>query len=239
MFFIAASINADAQYQFESYPGVKLKSYYNWKTYDSEKKVDNTSTVSGFFGNGDEITIQLTSFKEHWWKNSSIRIFQNKKQIGLLNENVAFNPTALDSLRVGDLNNDGLQDVKIVYSYMSNGLGLNCRVIYLLQKPDFSFAEISFEDMMDYGKERRERDFDNDGNFEIITMDLQGYKSHNYWVFNLYNIVDYKLINANHKGNYPIMVPFLFKETFDITKNLTREKMKDFARTLPRDYIAK
>lgn len=236
LFLLSVCWNTFAQYPFEKYPALRLKSYYNWKVSDGEKIVDNTSTIPDFFANGDELTIQLTSDKSNWSENSRIRIFQNKKLISNFSEDIAFNPTALDSLRIGDFNNDGLQDIKIVYPYMSNGLGLSCRVIYLLQKPDHSFGRISFDDMMDFGNDRRERDFDNDWKYEVITMGLKSYKGHSYWMFNLYDIAGYKIVNVNRKADYPIMIQFLNKETFEITKNLTRQKMKAFAMKHPQSY---
>jgi len=236
--FICVFQNASAQYPFEKYPQLKLAAYDNWKTSDKKDRIHSTSTISNFFSNGDEITIKLTSYKKNWEKNSSIQIFENKKQLIQMHEEIAFNPTALDSVRIGDVNNDGLKDVKLVFSHMTNGLGLGCRVIYLLQKPNLTFTKLSFNDMMDYRKDRRERDFDGDGNYEIITMNLRGYNGHNYWIFNLYNILNYKLVNVNHKDNYPIMIQFLNKENFEITKNLSREKMKIFTATIPEDYSA-
>ena len=240
MFFIMFPLICKGQYEFEKYPKLEYQSFFNWKTYENESKVDNTSTIPNFFPNGDEITIQLTSFKEHWFENSSIRIFRNKNQIIHVSENMGFPPIGLDSVRVADINGDGLKDLKLICPYMGNGLAsLNVRVIYLIQKPNNGFTKISFDDKMDFRSDRRERDFDGDGKYEIITMQVRGFEKHNYWVFNLYNLVDNKLVNANEKGNYPIMVQLLNKETFQITKNLSREKMKSFEAKLPEKYDLK
>ena len=58
---------------------------------------------------------------------------------------------------------------------------------------------------MEY-KNKLERDFDGDGNYEIIVQSFQSYGYHNYFLFNLYNYKDGQLVNVNNKTNYPIMV---------------------------------
>jgi len=227
------------QFPFEKYPAIKYKSYSDWKTYDkTEKKVHSTLTIPKFFDNGDTLTIQLTSFTDHWWDNSIIRIFRNKIETQKIFENMAFSPVGLDTLRLADLNGDGLQDIKIISAYMGNGTAaLNVRVIYLFQQPDNSFKKISFADKM--SNNRQERDFDGDGNFEIVTMSLIGHEDHSYWLFNLFNYKDGALLNVNIKDNYPIMVQFLYRDNYTITNKISREKMKTFTLTLPDEYDKK
>jgi hypothetical protein len=92
--------------------------------------------------------------------------------------------------------------------------------------------------MMDENR-RPERDLDGDHNFEIITMKLTYYGDHSYWLFNLFDFDSDRLINVNNKDNYPIMTQFLFRENFEITNKISREKMKEFALTLPDNYDRK
>lgn len=232
---------AKGQFPFEKYPAIKYKSYNDWKTYDKtekEKSVHSTLTIPKFYDNGDTLTIQLTSFTDHWWDNSIIRVFRNKTETQKIFENIAFNPVGLDTLRVADINGDGLQDIKIISAYMGNGTAaLNVKVIYLFQKPDQNFAKISFADKM--SNNRPEQDFDSDGNYEIITMDLVGHEKHSYWVFNIFNYNNGGLVNSNIKDNYPIMVQFLYRDNYEITNRISRDKMKAFALTLPNDYDKK
>lgn len=232
---------AKGQFPFEKYPAIRYLSYNDWKTYDkTEKKneVLSTLTIPTFFDNGDTLTIQLTSFADHWWDNSIIQVFHNSTETQKIIENVAFNPIGLDTLRVADINGDGLKDIKIISAYMGNGTAaLNVRVIYLFQQADNSFKKVSFNDKM--SNNRHERDFDSDGNFEIITMNLVGHENHSYWLFNLYNYKEGGLINQNIKGNFPIMIQFLYRDNYEVTNKISTEKMKSFALTLPDEYDTK
>lgn len=235
------TLTIKAQFPFEKYPALKCKEYYNWKIYDKtekEKKIHSTMTIPSFFENGDTLTIQLTSFTDHWWENSIIRIFHNNAQKQRFLENMSFNPSGLDTLKVADINGDGLLDVKIVSTYMGCGTAsLNVKVIYLFQQPDNSFTKISFDDKL--STDRPERDFDSDGNYEIITMNLVGHENHSYWVFNLFDYKNNGIVNVNSKDNYPIMIQFLYRVNFEITDKINRVKMKDFELNLPDNYDKK
>lgn len=237
-FFIFFPLIASGQYDFEKYPAIKFKAYNNWKTNETDKKSENSISISNFFKNGESLTIQLNSFKEHWFENSVIKIFKNSMETQNFTENIGFNPIALDSVRIADFNEDGLSDIKIIAPYMGNGIAsMNVKVIYLFQQPNQNFLKVSFDDKQ--SDNRCERDFDNDGNYEIITMKLSSYQNHSYWNFNLFNIVNGKLINVNEKHKYPILIQFLEKENFKITEKISREKMKSFALKLPEGYDIK
>lgn len=234
------SWSANAQIHFEKYPAVKYQTYSNWESKENDitKEVNSRISIPYFYANKDSITIQLTSHTEKWSENSKIQIFRNSAQTQLLLEDIAFYPVALDTLCVADFNSDGLKDLKIITSYMGNGTAsLNVRVIYLFQQADQSFKKISFNDKMSVN--RAERDFDRDGNFEIITMDLISYENHNYWLYNLFNYKNAELVSVNSKHYYPIMIQFLYRDNYEITKKISKKKLKSFALPLPNDYIAK
>ena len=84
--------------------------------------------------------------------------------------------------------------------------------------------------------ENKERDLNGDGIFEIIGQSYLSYKNHAYWVFDLYNYKNGQLVNVSRKFNYPVLVQYLYNENYQITNNITRNKMKQFAVKLPRDY---
>lgn len=140
-------------------------------------------------------------------------------------EEIPFQGT--DGFSIADFNGDGKKDFKIVCYYMGSGLAsLNVRVIYFFQKESKEFTKISFDDKI--RENMTERDFDGDGNFEIITMTLQNHKNHNYWLFNLYNFLNGDLVCVNNKMNYPIMVQYLFKDNYKLTTKFGRKEMKKY-----------
>ena len=241
-FMIFFALSAKAQYPFELLDSIKYQKYSNWIKYDwSEKKkaVHHTLTIRDFYKNHDSLTIQLSSFI-NTSDSSYIRIFRNKIQEQKLFEPMAFPDVNFwNPLMVADFNGDSLKDLKLIIPYMGCGLaGMNMRIIYLFQTADGKFKKISFLDKLeDYN--RVERDLDKDGNFEIITMTLQGYQGHNYWTFDLFNYVDGVLKNVDEKFNYPIMIQYLNKPNYKITDKISRSKMTEFKLKLPEEIDVK
>jgi len=231
-----------AQYPFEKYPAMKYIKKGTWTVYDrreKENKMHWTSTFPEFFKIRDSLTVQLTTFGDK--DTSLIRIFKNKKQIQILKEPYAIGRNfgmLYDTLFFGDINGDSLLDVKILCWYGGCGIAsLNERVIYLIQRPDNKFTKVSFLDMASSG--RLERDLNGDGNFEIITMTLNEYESHNYWTFNLYNFINGDLVCVNDKFDYPIMIQFLYRKNYKVTDKITKEIMKTFSVDKPEYYDKK
>ncbi len=227
------------QYPYEKYPAIKYKEYSNWKTYDrveKEHKLHYTLTIPGFYSNSDSITVQFTISDSLGY--STIRIYKNKKQIHRFKEFDAFyGLTEPLSIFVADYNNDGLMDIKfLVPSHGCGAYNYYTRVIYLLQNADNNFKKVSYTDLFIDFENRLERDFDGDGNYEVITQTFKNYKQHNYWLFNLYNFADDNLVNVNYKDNYPIMIQLLYRDNFEVTNKISRDKMKDFSMILPDDY---
>jgi hypothetical protein len=227
------------QYPFENYPAIKYMTKKNWKVYDrreKEKKMHWTMSFPFFFNNKDSLTVQLTTFGNK--DTSYIRIFKNQKQIQLLKEPYAIGRNfgmLEDTVFYADINGDSLLDIKILCWYGGCGIAsLKERVIYLFQQPDNKFIKVSFLDMV--SSKRPERDFDGDGNYEIITMDLKGYENHNYWTFNLYNFTNGDLICVDDINDYPIMIQFTYKKNYRITDKISKTKMKTFIVNKPECY---
>jgi hypothetical protein len=137
-------------------------------------------------------------------------------------------------LIVADFNNDSLKDLKLNISYMSNGIGMCSRVIYLLQTREGIFKKISFDDNLEYGN-RPERDFGKNGKFEIVTMTLNTYNNHNYWTFDIFEFMNDGLINVDEKFGYPIMIQFLKKPNYRVTDEISKEEMNDFKLIIPKN----
>jgi hypothetical protein len=228
-----------AQYPFEKYPALKFHEYKNWiKSGKVENGIYHHSslTIPKFYKNGDSMVIGLASCEENA-DSSFIIIHRNKKPVENVYEPMNLFPfDEAEPILVADINGDGLSDMKFTVSYMGCGLAaMNVRVIYLFQNPDGSFKKVSFVNMMSEN-DRPERDFNGDKNYEILTMSLTGYKNHSYWLYDLYNYTSGGLVNVNSKFDYPIMIQYLYRANYEITKNISREKMKEFAMPLPEDY---
>lgn len=226
-----------AQYPFEQFDTIKYKTYENWIKFDwSEKKhvLHHTLTIKDFYQNHDSLTIQLSTSTINW-DSSYIRIFRNKNEIQKFFEPMPFlGYNFWDPLFVADYNSDSLKDIKLNVSYMSSGLGMSSRIIYLFQTSNNDFKKVSFDDNLKDGN-RNERDLDKDGKYEIITMTLNNHRGHNYWTFDLFNYDNGKLINVDEKFDYPIMIQFLNRHNFKITNKINREKMKEFKMNLPQN----
>ncbi|MEM6829788.1 MAG: hypothetical protein AAF551_04680 [Bacteroidota bacterium] len=226
------------QYPFEKYPQPVYEEFKDWKLYDwseTTHTINHTLTIESFFQN-EPLIIQLTSSTEDMWENSSIRIFRGQTQIQKLTEDMAFSTlNVFEPVRIADLTNDGLKDLKLLIPYLGNGIAaLNTRVIYLIQNKNNEFTKISFNDKMSV--HRSERDVDKDGTFEVITMKLDSYENHSYWTFNIFEFTKSGLINANEKDNYPIMIQYLFRENFEVTDKMSRSDMKSYALKQPEAY---
>ncbi|UII23364.1 hypothetical protein [Fulvivirga ligni] len=227
-----------AQDPFEVYPAINYTTFGDWITYDrseEQNKIHYTNTVPDFFANGDSLTIQLTTFVGQW-DSSFVRIYRNHEFLARYEEPMGIAHVGDHMpLIIMDVNGDSLKDIKIVIPYYGNGIAaLNVRVIYFLSQPDGSFVKVSYDDKL--SENRVERDFNGDGSYEIITMTLQGYEGHNYWLYNLFNLGEDGLVTVNELYDYPIMIQLLFRENHQITKNLTRGEMKQFAHEKPKGY---
>lgn len=228
IFLIYISFSAKAQYDFEKYPSIQYD-IYEWENIELEKSIIHKIDIPNFYKNSDSLNLKLIYFNNSV-QDSEILISKQK-----FYEDIPFTLIGLDSLRIADINGDGLKDLKIISYYMGNGLAsLNVKVVYFFQDTNRRFIKIAYDDKM--GDNRSERDFDNDGNFEIITMKLQHHKNHNYWLFNIYNFLDNKIMNVNNKANYPIMIQLLNSETFDISNNLSRDEMKVYEIKSPTSF---
>ncbi len=99
---------------------------------------------------------------------------------------------------VADLDNNGLNDYLVFYTYRGCGLGAlsNYVELYLKQK-NGKYRFISYNTMSagldDFV------DFNGDGKYEIIITDVLMSGGHTYFSYHLYAIKDYKLVNVDAK----------------------------------------
>lgn len=219
------------QYPFEKYKKPKSSSL-EFKMIEENNVLKYSKDVKSFFNDKSNLEVTINGNTEDLRK-TYIEVKTKSKSKKYFEEIPA---QGTDGFYIADFNGDGKNDFKIVCYYMGCGLAsLNVRVIYFFQKENKEFTKLSYDDKI--GENLTERDLDNDGNFEIITMTLQNHKNHNYWLFNLYNFSNANLICVNNKMNYPIMVQYLFKDNYKVTKKLTKKEMKKYELKKPEELL--
>jgi hypothetical protein len=129
--------------------------------------------------------------------------------------------------------------VFIIKYYNMDGSGLagsHVGKVYLVDRGRNNFSATSFGDFWD--KPDRQYALKSDENYAIIGKSYVVYKDHSYWVFDLYNFDDGKLINVSNKYGYPIAVPYLYKETFKSTNKISRKELHKLSLKLPEFYTS-
>jgi hypothetical protein len=176
---------------------------------------------------------------------SAIYIKKNNKIFQKIQEPANYSISGLNYLYIADINSDSLPDIKFTCENVGGcGIGGEYRKrIYLFQKPNGKFNKISFEDLDINDSEDSnsknywpERDLDNNGKYVIITCRLCGYRENNYWTFDIYEYKNGDLICVDNKYNYPIMIQYLYRDNYEITKRISPQKMRTFKRLKPDGY---
>ncbi len=213
--------NVHAQYPFDTLSKPNWVLHNQWKTIDnqSQQKVHETITIPNFYNDSISLTLQFTLESAGSTRVNILRVYKGNKVIqSFRNEKVDYYPgyTSWFPVRVGDITGDGRPDIKIIHDYHSNGLALSHRPIYLIQQEDGRFIKYSFYNSF-IKRLDLERDFDNDGNFEILSVNLIQFKSHSYWRFDILKFENNKFINENKKYGYPLYIQFLYRDNYKIS----------------------
>lgn len=230
LIFFFVYFNGKAQYPFEKEKGIKYIEYKNWENIEFSKDsfpLKKEIVIPDFGLNKKQLKIEcIAKFSQNDSLDSTIlKIYFDDKLVKKININVnpIFEPL---SIYMQDVNGDKLQDLKLIFpNYGCGNYNYYCQVVYLFQNKENKFNEIIFTDLYEDFENRIERDFNKDGNFEIITQTFKNYGKHNYWLFNIYNFYKGKLLNVNYLKNYPIMIPL---DSYIISKRIPRVKMKEF-----------
>lgn len=238
--FIFISCTCFGQFPYEKHPSPKYLKYNNWIITEKENALNKSLSIPKFYKNGDSLTIKITSF-DIFTDSSSIKLHRNNALLQTFTEFSTFSMSPFSAIYTADFNGDHLTDLKFYAPQPGNGIAyMNNAVVYLFQNKDESFTKISFIDMFDYGansfKYRAERDFNDDNNYEIITMTLLFHENHSYWTYNLYNYINGTLINVSLKNQYPIMIQYLFQPNFKVTNKISKKTMQTFTEDLPNGY---
>jgi hypothetical protein len=233
LIFVLTYNIASGQYPFDKFAKPNFKLYKDWKAYDKTDKMHETITVPNFYQDSSSLTIQFTLDKSKPKNENVIRIYKGKTAIqSFKSEPVDFYLSYASTypIRVGDLNGDKLLDVKIIYDYHSNGLALSFRPIYLIQDENGFFKKYSFDNMFE-DRVDLERDFDNDGKFEIQSVQLMFQSNHSYWRFQIFKIENTDLVDVSDKFGYPIFIQFLKKRNYKPTE-IKRDNKSNSTRDL-------
>ena len=215
---LTIATSARGQYPFDKFDRPNFKSYNDWKLIEKkdENKIHQTVTIPRFYNDSISLTIQFTVDNSSEEAKNIIRIYKGKETIqSFRNDKVDYMPfyVSRHPIKVADLNGDSLLDIKVTYDYNSNGLSLSYRPIYLIQNDKGTFTKYSFdnmyEDRLDF-----ERDFDNDGTFEIQSVQLVQNDNHSYWCFSVIKITNNGLVDISDKIDYPIFIQFLHKRNY-------------------------
>lgn len=241
--FILFFFSNNAQYPFESKPRIHYMHYTRWKLLDTtESRSTYMINVPSFFEGKTSIKIMVASYPGA--DSSVITLFKNNQQLVSFIDPYfvgGFSGPAPQDVFIEDVNGDARKDIKIFIAGNAccGAYNYYARVIYLFQNKNGSFTKIAYTDFSMEYKNTLERDFDGDGNYEIIVQSFQNVGDHNYFLFNLYNFKNGRLVNVNNKANYPIMVQLLYRENYAVTNKLSRKKMKEFTKSLPDGYDKK
>lgn len=226
-FLLLVSLRSYAQYPFEKYPAIK---------YD-------TAAFKIIEGKGKYTNVAVARYKnyriellEHPLKDSSnLLVYFKDKLIKKINRG-EFVTTYLDGpLQIADFNGDGKLDFKIIIANVgAAGLASSRESkIYLFNKGNNKFSKIEIFDFF----RNSERDIDHKNRYEIIAQSLAEYKKHNYWLFNLYRYKNGKFINVSKKFGYPIAIPYLFRDTYEVTHRIPKKELQRVSLEQEKDYL--
>lgn len=227
IFLLITGLNSFAQYPFEKYPKP------NYKVIPFKVLVQNDSQFVAKSVAYKQYAVMLNSKDDMaevslYHRNKIIKKF--KVELGLL-------WIALPSdfaLYAADIDGNGLVDFKLKTHNNGSGLaGSLMHKLFLFNKSYNKFSGVHYIDFSDSD----ERDLNNDGRYEIITQHYLQHTLSNqaYWVFDLFNFSNGKLVNVSAANNYPILVQFLYRDNYKITSHFTRRQMRKFSIKAPRD----
>lgn len=242
LFLISFIAAAFSQYHFEKYPKIKFEREFakfdDWVVEEVNKDglfpEHLLKGISKFFNDESPMYFEvLPIFKSE--NGSKIYIYKDKKVIFTYISDLPVSSSNLMKFGISDIDGNGFKDIALEISYMGNGTAsLNVKNIFLFQNRDSAFKVIAFKDKS-FGSWNI-FDINEDKNFEIFSQHFQDHKHHNYFLFNAYRYNGDQLINVNDEINYPIMVQYLYKPNYKITKNLSRNAMKKYSIEDPCKY---
>jgi hypothetical protein len=230
------SFKSYTQYPFEKYPAIK---------FDSVKIVNHgTEYHDGFLATHKKGFRRVAAYKGYRLvflcdsdtlkDGSNALLYHNSRIIKRMTLSVSMDNDGFDlPVYIGDIDGNGLPDFKITIENSGNGFAASYATkIYLFNQGKDIFKMISFMDLFS----NKERDFNNDGNYEIIGEQYQTYKHQAYFIFNLYNFKGGKIVNVSKNFGFPTAVKYLYNPTYKITHEIPEKYLLRFAAKYPDEY---
>jgi len=128
------------------------------------------------------------------------------------------------ALYQADLDGNGLKDFILLSSYRFN-TGYDDYVEVFLSKPEGAYEKISYATL----KSGIEDFFDlnDDGKCEVIITGLYHTDKHNYFTYNIYELMDFRLVNVDAKfKGFPKFIWYTNKPNDRGTEHLTKEERR-------------
>jgi hypothetical protein len=236
---LALGESAIAQYPFERLPVLQRQVTVPWVVHDPDLTGEGELTASvaipNVFPTNDSCIIVIRPAGDTASWGVDMYIFRNERLLQVFKSDTLciyyFN---ISSTSTADFNGDSLTDIKFVYDYHSNGLGLSHRVFFLIQRKDGLFTRVSFYDQstQDFG----ERSFDKGKSFAIIGTTLERFRNHSYWAFNLYRFSGDSLEGISTQYDYPLMVQFLYRSNYLPTSSIPKRARWGYSKILPPEF---
>lgn len=170
-----------------------------------------------------------------------LRLYTDGNEIASIDFSAAFSPMAgIEYAKLADFDNNGLTDIKILGQGGGNGLaGMVNNISYLMQYEPGRFSLISFMAFGDFA----ERDFNDDGAYEIVTMDNQQKETaqgvaHSYWIINAYSLTARQGLRyfSSEKYPFPYVYRMLNNSGNKPAAQLSRKTQKSMKLDLPEYY---
>ncbi|MGI6342571.1 MAG: hypothetical protein ACOXZ9_06300 [Bacteroidales bacterium] len=185
---------------------LELETYTEWVTKYEETECYELS-IPNYFGENNPITIQFYYNDEGNEDQSTINLIDKNGDFLITHyEPITVHPMAMGytKLVVGDIDGNGLKDIRMEFPYMGNGL-MACavRTIYIFQEKDKIFNKVSFDSFV-CTDQASEIDADGDGKWEIIARTLEYIDENNYyWIDNIYKYTPEGLVCVSEENGYP------------------------------------
>lgn len=220
-----------AQYPFEKGKAINYTYEGEWKTVVEGKTY--SAEIPGFFKTGDaKIVADIISNDDIEFSLTKFEIYNGEKLAAVFYDSTA--SPYIFSISSGDINGDGLSDIKFEVSLGGCGLGaLNNNQYYFFGNKDGSFTGMRFLNMGAWG----EYDMDKDNNYEIFVLSHESINNHSYWVYNVYNYLDGKFVNVNNKLGYPLMIRHLIRDNYSPDKKIMQKYGKQYNAPLPQEFV--